>query len=114
MEFLGPMDINLSVYSDSAIQTPGTCVILVVLLIDGCRHDTKFYVAQHNGSVLFSCEDSLYLQLIQPHPVLSMCTPHSANIISSKYDLAYINFVTRNKQASHTSLNRPHIPAETV
>ena len=82
MEFLGPVDINLSMYNDSAIQTLGTCVILLVSPIDGCKHDTKFYVAQHSGSVLFSCEDLLYLKLIQPHPVLSKHTPHGANFLS--------------------------------
>ena len=46
MEFLGPMDINLSVYNDTAIHTLRTCVILLVSPIDGHRHDTKFYVAQ--------------------------------------------------------------------
>ena len=82
MEFLGTMDINLSIYNDSTIQILGTCVILLVSPIDGCKHDTRFYVAQHSGSVLFSCEDSLYLQLIQPHPALSKYTPCGANINS--------------------------------
>ena len=58
MEFLSPMDINLSMYNDSAIQKLGTCVIPLVSPIDGHRHDTKFYVAQHKRNVLFSCEDS--------------------------------------------------------
>ena len=112
MEFLGPMDINLSVYNDSAIQTLGTCVIPLVSPIDGHKQDTKFYVVQHSGSVLFSCEDLLYLQLIQPHPVLSKCTPHGANIISSKHDLAYINFVTRNNQASHYLPKQSSVPSQ--
>ena len=111
MELLGPMDINLSVYNDTAIHTLGTSVILLVSPIDGCRHDTKFYVAQHSGSVLFSCEDSLYLQLIQLHPVLSKYVPHDANIISSKHDLAYINFVARNKQASHCQPKQSSMPS---
>ena len=34
------MDINLSMYNDSAIQTLGTCVILLVSPIDGHRLDT--------------------------------------------------------------------------
>ena len=110
MEFLSPLDINLSMYNDSAIQTLGTCVILLVSPIDGCIYDTKFYVAQHSGSVLFSCEGSLYLQLIQPHPVLSKHMPHGANIIRSKHDLAYINFVTRNKQASHYQPKQSSVP----
>ena len=110
MEFLGHMDINLSMYNDSAIQTLGTCVIPLVSPIDGCRHDTKFYMAQHSRSSLFSCEDSLYLQLIQVHPVLSKHTPHGANIISSKHDLAYINFVIRNKQASHYQPKQSSVP----
>ena len=54
MKFLGPMDITLSVYSDTAIHTLGTCVIPLVSPIDGHRHDTEFYVAQHRRSVLFS------------------------------------------------------------
>ena len=110
MEFLGTMDISLSVYNDSAMKTLGICMILLVSCIDGCRHGTKFYVAQHSGSVLFSCEDSFYLQIIQPHPVLSKHTPHGANIISSKHDLAYINFVTRNKQASHYQPKQSSVP----
>ena len=114
MEFLGPMDINLSMYNDSAIQTLRTCVILLVSPINGHKHDTKFYVAQHSRSVLFSCEDSLYLQLIQPYPVLSKCTPHGANITSSKHDLAYINFVTRNKQASHYQPKQSSVPSQTT
>ena len=61
MESLGLMDINLSVYNDTAIHTLGTCVIPLVSPIDGCRHDTMFYVALHSSSVLFSCEDPLYL-----------------------------------------------------
>ena len=114
MEFLGPMDITLSMYNDSAIQTLGTCVIPLVSPIDGCRHNTTFYVAQHSGSVLFSCEDSLYLQLIQSHPVLSKCMPRGANIISSKHDLVYINFVTRNKQASHFHPKQSSVPSQTT
>ena len=114
MEVLGPMDITLSVYNDTAIHMLGTCVIPLVSPIDGCRHDTKFYVTQHSRSVLFSCEDSLYLQLIQLHPVLSKCTPHDANIISSKHDLTYINFVTQNKQASHYQPKQSSVPSLTT
>ena len=79
LELLGPMDISLSVYNDSVIQAFGTCTIPLVSPINGHIHETKFYVTNHSGSVLFSCEDSLYLELIQPHPALSnlhhtMCT----------------------------------------
>ena len=112
MEFLGPIDINFSVYNDSAIQALGTFVIPLVSPINSCRHDTKFYVAQYSRGVLFSCEDSLYLQLIQPHPVLSKHAPHEANIISSKHDLAYINVVTRNKQASHYQPKQSSVPLQ--
>ena len=114
MEFTGPMDINLPMYNDSAVQTLGACVSLLVSPIDGHKHDTKFYVAQHRGSILFSCEDLLYLQLIQWHPVLSKHTPHGANIISSKHDLAYINFVTRNKQVSHYQPEQSSVPSQTI
>ena len=114
MEFLGPMDITLSVYNDTAIHTLGTCVILLVSPIDGHRHDTKFYVAQHSRSVLFHYEDSLYLQLIQLHPALSKCTPPGTNIISSKHDLTYINFVIRNKQVSHYQPKESSVPSLTT
>ena len=100
-------------YNQTAIHTLDS-VILLVSPIDGHRHDTSFYVTKHSGSVLFSCEDSLYLQLIQPHPLLSKCTPHGANIISSKHDLAYIKFVTRNKQASHYQSEQSSVPSLTT
>ena len=95
------MDISLSAYDDSAIQAFGTCTIPLVSPIDSHIHDTKFYVANHSGSVLLSCEDSLHLELIQPHPVLSKHVPHNAHIISSEHDKAYINFVTRDKHTSY-------------
>ena len=40
--------------------------------------------------------------------------PHGANIISSKHDLAYINFVTRNKQASHYQPKQSIVPLQTT
>ena len=107
------MDISLSVYNDSAIQAFGTCTIPLVSPINGHKHETKFYVANHSGSVLFSCEDSLYLELIQPHPALSKLAPHNANIISCGLDIAYINFVTRDKNTSHYCVTHPRTPSKT-
>ena len=106
------MDISLSVYTDSAIQAFGTCTIPLVSPINGCMHETKFYVANHSGSVLFSCEDSLYLKLIQPLPVLSKLAPHNVHIISSKHDIAYIKFVTRDKNISHYCVTHPRTPSK--
>ena len=40
LEHLGPMDISLSMYNDSAIQTFGTCIIPLASPIDGCIHET--------------------------------------------------------------------------
>ena len=74
----------------------------------------KFYVAPHSGSILFSCKDLVYLQLIQPHPVLIKCMPCETKIISSKHDLAYINIVTRNKQASHYQSKQSSVPLQTT
>ena len=70
-------------------------------------------MANHSGSVLFSCEDSLYLELIQTHPVLSKCVPHNADIISSEHDTAYINFVTRDKHTSHYYTTNSRTPSKT-
>ena len=96
LDGLGPVDINLSMYNDSVIHAFGTCTIPLTLPIDG-----HFYVANHHGSVPFSCEDFLYLQQIQPHPALATQTPHNAHIISSEHDTAYVNFISRNKHAFH-------------
>ena len=41
-EHLGPMDISLSMYNDSAIQAFGTCTTPLVSPIDGHIHETKF------------------------------------------------------------------------
>ena len=35
LDFLQPMDINLSIYNESAIQTFGTCTIQLVSPVDG-------------------------------------------------------------------------------
>ena len=113
LEHLGSMHIILSVYNDSVIQAFGTCSIPLVSPIDGHMHETKFYVANHSSSVLFSCEDSLYLELIQPYPVLSKLVPHNAYIISSEHDIAYINFVTRDKHTSHHSTTHSITPSKT-
>ena len=113
LEHLGPMDINLSVYNDSAIQAFGTCTKPLVSPVNSHIHETKFYVANHSGSVLFSCEDSLYLELIQSHPVLSTLSPHNAHIISSEHDTAYINFVTRDKNTSHYCATHSRTPSPT-
>ena len=113
LEHLGPMDTSLSVYNDSAVQAFRTCAIPLVSPIDGCIHGTKFYVANHSDSVLFSCEDLLYQKLIQPHPVLSKLAPHSAHIISREHDTAYINFVTRDKNTSHYCVAHPRTPSKT-
>ena len=40
--------------------------------------------------------------------------PHGANIISSKNDLAYINFVSKNKQASHYQPKQSSVPLQTT
>ena len=113
LEHLGPIDISLSVYNDSAIQAFGTCTIPLVSPINGCIHETKFYMANYSGSVLFSCEDSLYLELIQPHHALSKLAPDNAQIISSEHDTAYINFVTRDKITSHYHVTHPRTPSKT-
>ena len=113
LEHMGPMDISLSVYNDSAIQAFGTCTIPLVSPINGHIHETKFYMANHSGSVLFSWEDPLYLELIQPHPVLSKLAPHNMHIISSEHDTAYINFVTRDKNTWHYHVTHPRTPSKT-
>ena len=113
LEHLGPMDTSLSVYNDSAIQVFGTCTIPLVSPINGHIHETKFYVANHSGSVLFSCEDSLYMELIQPHHALSKHAPHNVHIILSEHDTAYINFITRNKNTSHYCETHPRTPLKT-
>ena len=113
LEHLGLMDINLSVYHDSVIQAFGTCTIPLVPPINGCIQETKFYVANHSCSVLFSNEDTLYLELIQPHPVLSTLAPHNAHIISSEHDTAYMNFVTRDKNTSHYHATNSRTPSKT-
>ena len=113
LEHLGPMDISLSVYNDSAIQAFGTCTIPLVSPINDHIHETKFYVANHGGSVLSSCEDSLYLEFIQPHPALSKLSPHNAHIVSSDHDTAYTNFVTRDKTTPHYHVTHPRTPSKT-
>ena len=114
LEHLGPMDISLSMYNESGLyQVFGTCTIPLVSPVDGCKNETKFYVANHSGSVLFSCEDSLYLDLIQPHPVLSKPVPHNAHIISPEHDTAYINIVTRNKHTLHYCATHSRTPSTT-
>ena len=93
LDRLGPMDTDLSVYNDSAICAFGTCIIPLILPIDGHTHETKFYVAHHYGIMLFSCEDSWYLQIIQPHPAFAKQIHCNAHFISSEHDTAYANFI---------------------
>ena len=107
-----PMYINLSVYNDSAIHAFETCTIPLISLIAGHTQETNFYVSNHHGSMLFSCEDSLYLQLIQPHLALAEQTPHNAHIISSEHDTAYVNFISRNKHASHYQVAQSSTPSQ--
>ena len=92
---LQPMDINLSICNENAIQ------ILLISPVNGCKYNTKFYIADHDESILFSCQDSLYVQFVKPHPPISKSVPSTGHIISSNHDRAYINFVNRNKSASH-------------
>ena len=40
--------------------------------------------------------------------------PHGANIISSKHDLTYINFVTRNRHALHYQAKQSSVPSLTT
>lgn len=61
------------------------------------RHSGNPLLSKHSGSVLFSCEDYLHAA----HPTLTKIPPKSAQIITSRHDRAYVNFVRRNKNASH-------------
>ena len=100
LEPLQPMDINISIYYESAIQTFGTCTIPLVSPVNSCKYNTKFYIADHDGSILFCCEDSLFMQHVWPHPLISKSVPPTRHITSNNHDKAYINFVNRNKSAS--------------
>ena len=106
------MDINLSVYNESAIRTFGTCTIPLVSSVNGCKSNTKFYIADCGGSILFNCEDLLYIQLVQPHPLVSKSVPPTGYIISSNHDKAYRNFVNRNKNSSHYKAAQCSVPKQ--
>ena len=51
--------------------------------------------------MLLSCQDSLHMQMVQSHPVLTKCLPKIAFLISSANDRAYIKFIKCNKQETH-------------
>ena len=113
LELLQPMDIKLSVYNENTIQTFGTCTIPLISPVDRQKYKTTFYITNHDGSALFSCEGSLYMQLVQPHPLISKHVPHHGHIISSDHDKAYINFLNQTKKASHYKAAGYSAPSQT-
>ena len=54
------------------------------------------------------------MQLVQPHPLISKHVPHHGHIISSDHDKTYINFVNRNKNASHYKAARCSAPSQPI
>ena len=100
MEFLGPMDIALSAYNDTAIHTLGTCVILLVSPIDSHRHDTKFYVAQHSGTTTHI-------------PMANGQVPHNPKEVKKKFSDVFNGLGKFPGKPYHINLN-PVIPPKQV
>ena len=66
MKKIKPCKMQISTYTTGTVKIIGSCTFGIV------HHDTKklvpvtFYVANNDGSVLFSCKTTLALCLIQP------------------------------------------------
>ena len=54
------MDTDLAVYHNSNMQFLGTCTIQHVSPVHGKTYDTKFSIANHNGSMLLSAKTHLH------------------------------------------------------
>ena len=112
IEHLEPMDISLSEYNDSDIQALGSCIIPLVSQVNSKMYDIKFHISNYNSRVLFSCQDSIYMQLespIQLSPIthLMMLSSSAVYMIDSTLTLSWAT----SKQLKIEPSKRVHVPA---
>ena len=108
------MDISLPVNNESTVQMFDTCTIPLISRVNRQKYETTFHIANQDGSSLLSCEDWLYMQLVQPCLLISKHVPHHGHIISSDSHKAYVNFVNRNKNVSHYQAAGCSAPSQTT